>query len=90
MSHTAINPTTGETIATHADLASPELRRAIAATQRAYLRWQQVPMQARADLMRTAARLLRERAASFAELMARDGEAAGPGTRGSGKVRLGV
>ncbi|MCC6772144.1 MAG: NAD-dependent succinate-semialdehyde dehydrogenase [Gemmatimonadaceae bacterium] len=72
MSHTAINPTTGETIATHADLTSPELRRAIAATQRAFLRWQQVPMQARADLMRTAARLLRGRAASFAELMARE------------------
>ncbi len=72
MSHTAINPATGESFASHADLTSPELRKVIAATHRAYLNWQRVPMQARADLMRAAARLLRERAASLAELMARE------------------
>lgn len=72
MSHTAINPTTGETIATHPDLTSPALRKVVAATHRAFVRWQEVPMESRAERMRAAARLLRERAPAFAELMARE------------------
>ncbi|MEO6444515.1 MAG: NAD-dependent succinate-semialdehyde dehydrogenase [Gemmatimonadaceae bacterium] len=72
MSHIAINPATGETIATHDDISWSEARAAIAGTQRAFESWQKVPMGARADFMRAAARILHERASQFAELMARE------------------
>jgi succinate-semialdehyde dehydrogenase/glutarate-semialdehyde dehydrogenase len=70
MSHIAINPTTGATIATYPEISTKELRAAIAATRKAFEKWQRVPMSARADRMRAAAALLRERSGSLAVLMA--------------------
>jgi succinate-semialdehyde dehydrogenase/glutarate-semialdehyde dehydrogenase len=84
MSHVAINPATGETIARHEELTTAELRRAIAATQKAWVGWQKVPFAARADLLRGAARILRSRAGALAQLMAR--EMGKPVAQGRGEV----
>ncbi len=72
MPHLAINPATGDTIAEYDELTSGQLRAAMAATHGAAMDWQRVPMAERAERMRTAARILRERAGSFAKLMARE------------------
>ncbi len=72
MSHTAINPATGETIATYPELSSRELRAAITGTRHAWEAWQGVRFVERAERMRAAARILRERLVPFAELMARE------------------
>jgi succinate-semialdehyde dehydrogenase/glutarate-semialdehyde dehydrogenase len=72
LSHTAINPATGEVLSTHDELTAPELRKAIADSHKAFLSWQRVPMLERAAKMRVAARILREGAAKFATLMARE------------------
>ncbi len=72
MSHVAINPATGETIARHEELTNAELRRAIAETQKAWVGWQTVPFAVRAARMHGAARILRSRADALAQLMARE------------------
>lgn len=72
MPHVAINPATGDTIAEYDEFTPAELRGAIAATDRAATEWRRVPFAARADRMRSAARILRERSGSFAKLMARE------------------
>ena len=84
MSHLAINPTTGQTIAAHEELSPKQMRAAITEAHQAYLRWRRVPIAARAVLMRAAARILRERAEPFAELMAR--EMGKPLVQGRGEV----
>jgi succinate-semialdehyde dehydrogenase/glutarate-semialdehyde dehydrogenase len=84
MNHVAINPATGETIATHPEITSPELRKAIAATQKAAVRWRETTFPERAELMRAAARILRQQAGAFAELMAR--EMGKPLAQGMGEV----
>jgi succinate-semialdehyde dehydrogenase/glutarate-semialdehyde dehydrogenase len=70
MPHTAINPSTGQVVATHPDLDAKALRAAIAAGHKAYLRWRTVPVAERAVPLRATARLLRERAEEYAVLMA--------------------
>lgn len=70
MSHTAINPATGATVATYPDLSTQALRAAIAATHKAFGKWQRVPLSTRADYMRAAAALLRARSEPLAILMA--------------------
>lgn len=70
MSHVAINPSTGQVIATHAELSAAELRNAIASGHKAFLKWRARPVAARTEPLRATARLLRERAAGYATLMA--------------------
>ncbi len=84
MNHVAINPATGETIATHQEITSPELRKAIAATQKVAVRWRETTFPERAELMRAAARILRQQAGALAELMAR--EMGKPLAQGMGEV----
>jgi len=84
MSHVAINPTTGETLSSHPDWSAAELRKAIADAHKAQRRWRKLPLARRAEPLRAAARLLRERAAPLAELMAR--EMGKPLAQGRGEV----
>lgn len=70
MSQVVINPANGETIATHAEMAPADLRAAISRSHRAFQRWRTLPITARAEPLRAAARILRERSAEFARLMA--------------------
>ena len=72
MSHIAINPSTGQTVSTHAELDAKALRSAIAAGHKAFLKWRKVPLAERAVPLRATARLLRERAGEYAGLMARE------------------
>lgn len=72
MNHTAINPSTGQTIATYPEMSSKELRAAIASAHKAFLAWRTVPVAARTEPLRQAARLLRERAEEYAVLMAQE------------------
>jgi len=72
MSHVAINPSTGEIIASHPELTSKELRAAIAAGRKAFLQWRTLPVAARTMPLRETARLLRERVDEYAALMARE------------------
>ncbi len=72
MSHVAINPATGDTIAEYDELTNAQLREALASTHRAAVQWQHVSMEERSAKMRAAARILRERSGSFAKLMARE------------------
>ncbi len=72
MSHVATNPSTGQVLSTHAEMSAAELRAAIAAAHRAHLAWRKVPIATRAEPLRETARLLRERADDYAELMARE------------------
>jgi succinate-semialdehyde dehydrogenase/glutarate-semialdehyde dehydrogenase len=84
MSHIAINPSTGQTISSHPEMTPPELRAAIAAGHKAYLRWRTVPVTARIEPLRTTARLLRERVEQYAALMAQ--EMGKPLAQGRGEV----
>ena len=84
MSHTAINPSTGQTIATYPDMSPKELRAAIASAHKAFLAWRTVPVSARAEPLRLTARLLRERAEEYALLMAQ--EMGKPLAQGRGEV----
>jgi len=64
-----VNPVTGETIGTvpHATIA--DLDAALAAAERAFPVWRDTPVAERARILRTAARLLRERAPRVGEAM---------------------
>ena len=72
MPHVSINPSTGQTIATHEELSAAELRASIASAQKAFLKWRKVPVAARTEPLRAMARLLRERAGQYATLMAQE------------------
>ncbi|MEK7380299.1 MAG: NAD-dependent succinate-semialdehyde dehydrogenase [Gemmatimonadota bacterium] len=84
MSHLAINPATGQTIAAYEELSTKAMRAVITDAHKAYLHWRKVPVAARAVLLRTTARILRERAEPLAELMAR--EMGKPLVQGRGEV----
>ncbi len=84
MAHIAVNPSTGQTLGTHAELSSKDLRAAIAAGQKAFLKWRTVPVAARTEPLRQAARLLRERVEQYAALMAQ--EMGKPLAQGRGEV----
>lgn len=84
MTLSTIDPTTGQTIATRPELTTPELRRALAGAHKAYLHWRDLPISARAEPMRAAAGILRDRAGALAELMAR--EMGKPVTQGRSEV----
>lgn len=72
MPHLAINPATGETIASHHELSSKELREVIIASDRAATDWRTTSFALRAEVLRSAARLLRQRQEGLAQLMARE------------------
>ncbi|MGH7594580.1 MAG: NAD-dependent succinate-semialdehyde dehydrogenase [Gemmatimonadales bacterium] len=67
---TAINPATGDTVASYPSTTTPELRAALRAADKAWKSWRLTGYADRATLMRTAGRLLRERADRYGRLMA--------------------
>ncbi len=84
MTHPTIDPATGQTIATHPELTTPELRSKIAETHKTFLHWRDIPIASRSEPMRAAAGILRDRARPLAELMAR--EMGKPVTQGRSEV----
>jgi succinate-semialdehyde dehydrogenase/glutarate-semialdehyde dehydrogenase len=66
----AINPATGETLHTHAEMSREEVREALQRCHEAWEPWRYTTFQERATLMRRAAHLLREHEDKYARLMA--------------------
>jgi succinate-semialdehyde dehydrogenase/glutarate-semialdehyde dehydrogenase len=64
-----INPATGEHVKTHDTLSKEELEPAIRASHEAFLSWKNVSFAERAQLMKKAAKILREDADKYAKLM---------------------
>ena len=69
---TSINPATGATLASYAEMTTPELRAALSAADKAFRAWQRVPLAERATLLRRAGALLRERAEQHARQMSEE------------------
>jgi succinate-semialdehyde dehydrogenase/glutarate-semialdehyde dehydrogenase len=67
-----VNPATGKTIGKVAHAGIPDLDRALASAQRGFDAWKKVPANERAAVMRKAAGLLRERAATIASLLTQE------------------
>ena len=67
-----VNPANGAVIGTVAHAGIADLDRALAAAQAGFLAWKKIPANERAATMRKAAGLLRERAASIAQLLTRE------------------
>jgi succinate-semialdehyde dehydrogenase/glutarate-semialdehyde dehydrogenase len=65
-----INPATGEPVKTYDTLTKEELGPAIRASHEAFLSWRNISFAERAQLMRKAAKVLREDADKYAKLMA--------------------
>jgi succinate-semialdehyde dehydrogenase / glutarate-semialdehyde dehydrogenase len=68
----AVNPTTGDTIETYAELTPAEVSEAIAQTHQAFLSWKQTAFTERARLMHGAAHILRDKAPTYGVLMAQE------------------
>ena len=66
------NPATGAEIGRLAHASVPDLDRALAAAQKGFELWRDVPALERSAILRKAAGLMRERAASIAELMTQE------------------
>lgn len=62
------DPATGEVLATFETATDAAVHHAIAAADAAYHQWRRRPLEERADIVRTAGKLLRERADRLAEL----------------------
>ena len=67
-----VNPATGETVRSYEEMDPASAERALDEAHDAFLEWRFSDFEARAGLMREAARLLRERSASSAQLMAEE------------------
>jgi succinate-semialdehyde dehydrogenase/glutarate-semialdehyde dehydrogenase len=67
-----INPTTGETTKTYEEMTPAEVKSGIEQAHQAFLNWRQTSFATRTELMRGAARVLREQAAEYAVLMAQE------------------
>src|SRR5690606_10810963 len=67
-----VNPATGQVIGRVAHAGIPDLDRALAAAQRGFEVWRDMPAHERAAIMRRAAGLLRERAEDIARLMTQE------------------
>ena len=67
---TSINPATGETVASYPATSTVEMRAALRGAEKAWGRWRRTSFGERAELMRTAGRLLRDRADRYGRLMA--------------------
>jgi len=65
----AINPATNELIAEYPDHTDDEIERRIALATERFRTYRTLPMSGRAELMKRAATLLRERTAAYAQLM---------------------
>jgi succinate-semialdehyde dehydrogenase/glutarate-semialdehyde dehydrogenase len=65
-----INPATGELVKTYDTLTKEESGQAVQASHEAFLSWRNVSFAERAQLMRKAAKILREDADKYAKLMA--------------------
>lgn len=70
MAMEVINPATGELVKTYDTITKEELGPAIRASHEAFLGWKNVRFAERAQLMRKAAKILRENADKYAKLMA--------------------
>ena len=68
----AINPATGETLATYKEMPLDEVRNIIDKAHQAYLDWRRTSFRSRAALMRQAAQVLRSNAAEYGHLMAEE------------------
>ncbi len=68
----AINPATGETIATYDEMTPQQVDGVIDSVHAAWIDWRHVPFGERAQPMRKAAAILRDEAQDFAVLMARE------------------
>ena len=66
----SINPATGETLETYPEMTPSEVDAAIEQAHETFLTWREVPFAERAQLMRGAARALREQQEDHARLMA--------------------
>ena len=69
MTFVAVNPATGETIATYPDTPAAEVERTIERAHDAHLGWRNRPVTERAERLTTLGTLLRERAEVFGRLM---------------------
>jgi len=65
----ALNPATGEPIAEYDETSPEDVAKGIRLAHDAHLEWRRTPFSHRADLMRGAASILRDRAREFGELM---------------------
>src|SRR5262245_2109210 len=72
MTMTVVNPATGETIKSYAELTAAEVAQAITETQQAFRRWRQTTFVERARLMTRAAATLRAHTHEYAVLMAQE------------------
>jgi succinate-semialdehyde dehydrogenase/glutarate-semialdehyde dehydrogenase len=72
MTIASVNPATGEITRTYEEMQPAEVDRAIEAAHAAFLSWRGTSFEERADRLRQAARLLRERRRAYAELMTRE------------------
>jgi len=72
MTITTINPATDETTRTYDEMQPAEVDRAIEAAHAAFREWRGTGFAERAERLRAAARLLRERRHAYAELMTRE------------------
>src|SRR5687767_63738 len=68
----AVNPTTGDTIKTYAELTPSEVSEAIVQAHQAFLSWKQTAFAERARLMHRAAHILRDKAPTYGMLMAQE------------------
>ena len=68
----SLNPATGQPLREYALLENAELREAIRAAHKAMTKWKKTNFTRRAELMKAAARVLRDGAESFAKLMAEE------------------
>ena len=69
MSMQSINPATGEILESFEETTASELDRMLTAAHEAFLEWRTTPFATRAQKMRAAARVLRERADTYARTM---------------------
>ncbi len=72
MSWTAMNPATGETLKDYPEMDRGEVDEILQAAHQAQRRWRTTDFDHRADLMRRAAGVLRDRSEEFARLMTRE------------------
>src|ERR1700726_849189 len=67
-----INPATGETFTNYQEMTDADARDVVGRTHDAYLAWRRTSFGSRAAVMRQAAKVLRDNAGKYAELMARE------------------
>ncbi len=84
--HQTINPATEEVIQTFDIMSDEQALELLTATHEAFLEWRKTDIQARADILRKMAKLMRERKDNFVALMTQ--EMGKPIAQGGGEVEL--